>query len=220
MRKLRKLPIKKILKRERPKSPSQKLVEQKNKDGRKVRSSRSRELIIDAMISLVNNGVYVPTSQQVADEAGVATRTIFRHFVDMDHLLAEIDFRLSASYASYFLGYDRSGNREERVYHAMEVFGRAYTKLTPINEAGIATRWRSSVIKRSIIHYNRMISKELELWIPELKNIDKKSRQAIDAVASFEYFNRLRVSQGLSRSDCVDITCKLILSILKMRDGI
>ena len=47
------------------------------------------------MISLVNNGVYVPTAQQVADEAGVATRTIFRHFVDMDHLLAEIDVRLS-----------------------------------------------------------------------------------------------------------------------------
>ena len=64
-----------------------------------------------------------------------------------------------------------------------------------------------------------MISKELELWIPELKKVDEKSRQAIDAVASFEYFNRLRVSQGLSRSVCVEITAKLILNLLKMRDG-
>ena len=93
------------------------------------------------------------------------------------------------------MGYDRSGTREERVFHAMEVFARAYTKLTPINEAGIATRWRSTIIERSIIYYNRMISKELELWIPEIKKIDEKSRQAIDAVASFEYFNRLRVTQ-------------------------
>jgi AcrR family transcriptional regulator len=220
LRKLKKISSKRSKNLDIPKSPSQKLVEEQNRDGRKIRSSKSRELIIDAMISLVNNGVYVPTAQQVANEAGVATRTIFRHFVDMDHLLAEIDVRLSVSYASYFLGYDRSGTREERVFHAMEVFARAYTKLTPINEAGIATRWRSTIIERSIIHYNRMISKELELWIPEIKKIDEKSRQAIDAVASFEYFNRLRVTQGLSKSACIDITSKLILSVLKMRKGI
>ena len=103
MRKLKKISSKRSKNLDIPKSPSQKLVEEQNRDGRKIRSSKSRELIIDAMISLVNNGVYVPTAQQVADEAGVATRTIFRHFVVMVHLLAEIDVRLRVSYASYFL---------------------------------------------------------------------------------------------------------------------
>ena len=49
-------------------------------DGRIQRSERSRQLIIDAMVAMINAGHMIPTAQQVADKADVAIRTVFRHF--------------------------------------------------------------------------------------------------------------------------------------------
>ena len=49
-------------------------------DGRRMRSERSRDAIIEAALQLVQEGILVPTAQQIADRAGVAMRTFFRHF--------------------------------------------------------------------------------------------------------------------------------------------
>ena len=55
-------------------------------DGRRLRSERSRQAIIDAMLKLVEEGVLVPTAQQVSERAGVGIRSVFRHFSDMESL--------------------------------------------------------------------------------------------------------------------------------------
>ena len=55
-------------------------------DGRRLRSERSRQAIVDAAIELMHNGVLVPTAQQISDRAGVGIRTFFRHFTDMETL--------------------------------------------------------------------------------------------------------------------------------------
>ena len=44
-------------------------------DGRRLRSERSRQAIIDAMLKLVEEGVLVPTAQQVSERAGVGIRS-------------------------------------------------------------------------------------------------------------------------------------------------
>ncbi|MBT7948035.1 MAG: TetR/AcrR family transcriptional regulator, partial [Porticoccaceae bacterium] len=41
--------------------------EQNKPDGRLLRSERSRGLIIDAMIALVEEGFLIPTAQQIAE---------------------------------------------------------------------------------------------------------------------------------------------------------
>jgi AcrR family transcriptional regulator len=55
-------------------------------DGRRLRSVRSRELIIEAMLNLVAEGILVPTAQQVAERADVGIRSVFRHFADMESI--------------------------------------------------------------------------------------------------------------------------------------
>ena len=52
-------------------------------DGRRLRSERSRQAIIDAMMELIGEGNLVPTAQQASERAGVGIRTVFRHFSDM-----------------------------------------------------------------------------------------------------------------------------------------
>ena len=52
-------------------SLSSKSAEQPTKDGRLLRSERSRRLIIDAMIELIGEGFLIPTAQQTALRADV-----------------------------------------------------------------------------------------------------------------------------------------------------
>ena len=73
-------------------------MDQTSSDGRIQRSERSRQLIIEAMIDLINNGNLIPTAQQVADQAGVAIRTVFRHFTEMEKLYGEIDASIRPVY--------------------------------------------------------------------------------------------------------------------------
>ena len=48
-------------------------------DGRRARTERSKQEIIDAALSLMEEGVLIPTAQQISDRAGVNIRSFFRH---------------------------------------------------------------------------------------------------------------------------------------------
>ena len=56
-------------------------------DGRRLRSGRSRQLIIESMLQLIKDGNLAPTAKQVANHAKVGIRSVFRHFEDMEALI-------------------------------------------------------------------------------------------------------------------------------------
>ena len=66
-------------------------VEPEVVDGRRARSERSKQAIIDASLALMEEGNLIPTAQQISDKAGVGIRSFFRHFEDMETLFATID---------------------------------------------------------------------------------------------------------------------------------
>ena len=95
-------------------------------DGRRVRSERSRKSIIDAMLQLVEEGILVPTAQQVSERAGVGLRSVFRHFSDVESLFASADKEIRKQYQGLFAGGDRDGSLRERLQHAIEQRALAY----------------------------------------------------------------------------------------------
>jgi len=58
-------------------------------DGRNERARRTREAVVDALLALHDEGDLTPTAQRVAARAGVALRTVYGHFNDMETLYAE-----------------------------------------------------------------------------------------------------------------------------------
>ena len=58
-------------------------------DGRVQRGERNRAAIVDALLSLLEDGVLRPSARQVAERAGVSLRAVFQHFDDMESLYAE-----------------------------------------------------------------------------------------------------------------------------------
>lgn len=58
-------------------------------DGRTLRAQRTRDAVVEALLSLNEDGDLMPTAQRVAARAGVALRTVYGHFSDMEALWLE-----------------------------------------------------------------------------------------------------------------------------------
>ena len=63
-------------------------------DGRVLRGTRNKQLIVNAVYDLVRGGSLEPTAQDVAQRAGVGVRTVFRQFQDMDALAHAVGDRV------------------------------------------------------------------------------------------------------------------------------
>jgi AcrR family transcriptional regulator len=57
-------------------------------DGRKARSQRSREAVVQAVLGFVREGIPRPTATQIARRAKVSRRVVFNQFNDMERLRA------------------------------------------------------------------------------------------------------------------------------------
>ena len=186
-------------------------------DGRRQRSERSQTAIIEAALSLMDEGTLVPTAQQIADRAGVGIRSFFRHFADMDSLFLAADDMLLSSYEALFEVDDRTGALASRVARAVDLYGNAFDKLRPIILCTQAQLWRSPKLRENYAWHQKRLRKELELWLPEVSAMPKDLREALHAVASFDMWHRLREHQGLSPKASADIVSSLVMDLIASR---
>ena len=64
-------------------------------DGRRLRSERTRQAIIEAFMWLLRRKPSMPTAFQIAQEAGCSTRSVFERFSDLDALsVAAADYAI------------------------------------------------------------------------------------------------------------------------------
>ena len=183
-------------------------------DGRRLRSERSRTAIIEAGLALQREGTIVPTAQQIADRAGVGIRSFFRHFEDMEAMFVAVDEYARADYEALFIGGDREGSLSDRIRHAVERHADAYQDLTPMILGTQAQIWRYGVLRKNYARNQHGLRKDLEDWLPEIKALPKSKREAIDAIASFEMWHRLREYQNLSRNASIDIIVDLLSDLI------
>lgn len=57
-------------------------------DGRVARGRRNREAVVEAYLSLLEDGDPRPTARAIAERAGVSLRSVFQHFSDLEQLYA------------------------------------------------------------------------------------------------------------------------------------
>jgi AcrR family transcriptional regulator len=183
-------------------------------DGRRQRGERTRQAIIEAALSLQEEGVLVPTAQQISDRAGVLIRSFFRHFEDMETLFKAADDQLRDSYEALFIGGDRDGFLEERVNRAVERRSAAFEKLKNIFLGTKAQLWRYEMLRKNYARNQRGLRKDLEAWLPELTGLPEVERESIHAIASFEMWNRLRSEQGLSETASISVVKSTLISLL------
>ena len=182
-------------------------------DGRLQRSERSREAIVQALLSLVREGAPRPTAERVAEKAGVGIRTVFRHFSDMDSLFVQLHEKLSAELIP-LLGEPQSGTLRERCQALLANRSIFYERYAPFRKSSELQLWRSPFLQQQRRNEAVRLRENLILSLPELDKASPDIVEACDALTSFEAWTRLRVTQELSRNRAMKVTEKALLSLL------
>src|SRR5262245_13457410 len=93
-------------------------------DGRRLRSARTKQLIIEAFLSLLRENLQVPTAAQIAERAGYSVRSVFERFPDLLSLrIAAADYAFAQGMAQAVVrGLD--GDRRARLKSHVETRGR------------------------------------------------------------------------------------------------
>ena len=184
------------------------------KDKRRLRSENSRRAIVLAALDLLQEGMLQPSIQQIAARAAVGERTYFRHFSDMDELFEEVHNEIYASSVELFKGGDRSGLIGERIEKSVRHRTAAFEQVGNLILATQVMFWDSEALRENLSNAHLDLRKDLEDWLPELKNLAFEEREAIVAVASFDNWRRLRKHQNLAPGESREVIVLLLRNLL------
>lgn len=180
-------------------------VAEEEADGRRQRSSRSREQIVRAMIELVRSGEMQPAAARVAEKANVGLRTVFRHFEEMETLNREIsaaiDQEILPIVGRPFVGKTWRDQFEELLQRRAYI----YERIMPLKIAGSLQRFRSPFLMKDYNRFLRMEREGLKRVLPQKVLNDAVLFSGIEMATGFEAWRRLRQDQGLSAAEALKV---------------
>ena len=190
-------------------------------DGRRLRSERTKQLIIEAYLDLLreNPSVPMPTALEIAKRAGYSVRSVFERFPDLHALrVAAADYSLAHA-AALAPARDIDGDRATRIRSQVET--RAGTC-----ERGVAL-WRALLFNvdenyalkaRVKLARDRTIERMEIMYRRELSVLSPIERRnlliALEAITDIESWARLRDMYGLSFAEGCEAWIRTIDRIL------
>lgn len=188
-------------------------------DGRHLRSSRTRETVARAMLSLLEGGNLRPTAREVATQAGVSERAVFRHFEDLECLLRAVsDIHAAKITALAPPPAPADAAPAERLDRFVERWCEVYEMISPVRRAAQLRAPFSVEIRSRHAWVRRLRMRELHTALGPRDRLDPDLLAAIDGVVSWSYWEQLRAHQHLSKARAV-ATVRLAVDSLLVRAG-
>ncbi|MCU1452743.1 MAG: TetR family transcriptional regulator [Acidimicrobiales bacterium] len=117
-------------------------------DGRTARAVRTREAIVDACISLIDDGDLRPTAPRIAARAAVSVRSVFQHFVDLETLFAAVGERVAERLTGLIVPIDPARSLDERITALVRQRSLLLEVVTPVRRAALVHAVGSPEINR------------------------------------------------------------------------
>lgn len=182
-------------------------------DGRILRSQKSQSVILTALIKLINTGNYYPTAEEVAKESGIAIRTVFRQFDDMESLLIKVDEIINHKLINDEKEIKLNSPLITRLELIIEERLHYYNKYENIMIATITQLPKYKILQKKYPEYQRLLRKRTEDIIPEILTLKSNNQELLDATLSFGFYQRLKF-QGLDKSNIyklINEQCKKLI---------
>ena len=190
---------------------SQHVVEQ---DGRVARGERMREAILKTTMAMVKEGNLIPSAAQIAMRAGVNIRSVFRHFDDMENLHIAFDQMLQHDLENEYPGgipsVDSDATLSERITRLIEFRSFIWEHHENVILSTQAQLWRSKALRKNYARHQSNLRQEVDVWLPELKGLDRTARDSANALMSFEVWHRLRRQQGLGKPQATKVIASML----------
>jgi AcrR family transcriptional regulator len=168
-------------------------------DGRHARRAVNRESVLAAMESLWREGNYDPSTADVAERAGLSSRSLFRYFDDVDDLTRSAMARLLDRYlplARVEIGPERP--TAEKVAALCDMFDRLYDTAGVAAHAARVTLHRSPLVAARVEEARTQVRRGITtLFAPELAHCVPGTLDVVATLMSFEVWELLH--QGSAR---------------------
>jgi AcrR family transcriptional regulator len=172
-------------------------------DGRRLRSERTKQLIVEAYIDLLREGSKAPTATRIAERAGYSVRSIFERFPDLPALRFAAAGYAVAEAAARSVARNVHGDRRTRLASQVETRAQTCERWLPLWRALSTAQDESAELQQLFRFARDAIRRRLELmYKPELATLSEAARRqtlvAIELLLDFESWGRMRELYGMS----------------------
>lgn len=189
-------------------------------DGRTERSAGTRLAVAAAYLALVDAGDLKPTARAIAARAGVSERAVFRHFRDMETLLAEaarLQIRRLAPEMPPPAPCD--GPLGPRTTALALRWSTLHEWVTPVRRVAHLHEPFSEEVARRLAWIRGLVSTEIEMALePELGPLPSEERSlvvaALSAALSWETWHEFRRRRGLPEEAARATLIRMLEAIL------
>ena len=175
-------------------------------DGRRLRSERTRQSIIDAYLGLLRRDPSIPTAAEIAKAAGYSVRSIFERFADLNALtLATADYAILQGQAES-QARDIDADRATRIRSHVHIRAAACEKWSPLWRVLMTTQQEVVDLQQRIVLARYANIERMKLmYARELGTLDEAARQrlliGLATLVSFESWDQMRYCYKLSIED-------------------
>jgi AcrR family transcriptional regulator len=188
-------------------------------DGRRLRSERTKQYIIEAYLTLLRQNPRPPTASQIAERAGYSVRSLFERFPDLLSLsLAAADFAFAQANTQAAVR-NANGDRAMRIRTQVETRAQTCEDWLPLWRALVLNQQVSEELRARIRRVREAImARILLMYRPELDIVSHIERRrtliAIEALTDFESWARMREAAGLSVDEACTVWIRAIDRLL------
>lgn len=193
-------------------------------DGRRLRRDRNREAVVHALLGLYQQGNLRPSSAEVAQQAGLSPRSLFRYFDDVDDLCrAAVDRHIRRILP---LNDIRAVPEDPVPAKAAALAAQRVRLYEAIGSVGVVSRLQAPFqplvqdeLTRARHGWRRQIA---ELFGPEIDAMGAAGGAllaAADALCSFESYQLLRHDQGCSPARVRTVLATSLAALFGRPDG-
>lgn len=189
-------------------------------DGRRARRERNREAVVDALLAYYREGELQPSTDQIAERAGISARSLFRYFDDIDDLCRVAIGRQIAHVGSlFFLDIDPDLDLGDRaaalVAHRLDLY-------EAMSWVGVVARSREPfqpLIAAELRQVRSVLRTQIrQLFAPELAALGATEADrrvaAADVLSSFEAYRLMLDDQGLDRPAIAETLTNTLIFLL------
>jgi AcrR family transcriptional regulator len=178
------------------------MTEAEELDGRILRGQRTREAVVDAFLSLMEDGDPQPTARAIAGRAGVSLRSVWQHFEDLETLYLAAGRREMEKVWPIMAPVDPSLPIAERVTTFVARRVEALEVMAPVARAARLREPFSAQLRDNRDRFKKRYGDWIEAsFEPELAKLPSRERpvvvEAILSAGSFSAWFALRDEQGL-----------------------
>lgn len=193
------------------------------RDGRTLRSLRTRTAVVDALLELIDEGDLRPPAPRIAERAGVSLRSVFQHFRDLDALFAIAADRQLERIVALARPLPTEGPLDRRLDAFVDQRARIFEAMTPVRRASLvqepfspqAVEARDRILALARAELERSFAQEVAAATSPADR--RELLHALDAASSWQVWESLRNHQGLDERAARKVLHRLLSSLLTPR---